>query len=211
MNSVLFYKLMSGFYDLLDVIYFRKYETSPRKVVNESIKPGDKILELCTGTGTNAVNIAKWDKSVVVKGVDISKDMLIIAKSKARKESLSNTKFFQMDATNMKFKDKCFDKILLSLVLHETEEEFAGKMITEAIRVLKDDGEIIITEWERSRELLKKIIFLPIEVLEPKPYRTFVIKDLYTYFARFGLEVIEEIHCDYSKVLRLRKNGKERY
>ena len=60
MNSVLFYKLMSGFYDLLDVIYFRKYETSPRKVVNESIKPGDKILDLCTGTGTNAVNIAKW-------------------------------------------------------------------------------------------------------------------------------------------------------
>lgn len=46
MNSVLFYKLMSGFYDLLDVIYFRKYETSPRKVVNESIKPGDKMEKI---------------------------------------------------------------------------------------------------------------------------------------------------------------------
>ena len=90
MNSVLFYKVMSGFYDLLDVIYFRKYESSPRKVVNESINPGDKILDLCTGTGTNAVNIAKRDKSVVVKGVDISKDMLIIAKSKAKKEKLSS-------------------------------------------------------------------------------------------------------------------------
>ena len=67
----------------MDVIYFRKYETSPRKVVNESINSGDTILDLCTGTGTNAVNIAKRDKSVVVKGVDISKDMLIIAKSKA--------------------------------------------------------------------------------------------------------------------------------
>ena len=134
--------------------------------------------------------------------------MLIIAKSKVKNESLSNIKFFHMDATNMKFKDKCFDKILLSLVLHETEEELAGKMITEAIRVLKDDGEIIITEWERSKELLKKIIFLPIEVLEPKPYRTFVVKDLYTYFNGFGLEVIEEIHTDYSKVLRLRKYGK---
>ena len=33
MNSKLFYKVMSGFYDLLDVIYFRKYESSPRKVV----------------------------------------------------------------------------------------------------------------------------------------------------------------------------------
>ena len=46
MNSVLFYKLMSGFNDLLDVIYFRKYETSPRKVVNESIKPGDKMEKI---------------------------------------------------------------------------------------------------------------------------------------------------------------------
>lgn len=59
MNSVLFYTAMSRFYDLLDVIYFRKYDTSPRKVVNEAIKDGDKILDLCTGTGTNAVNIAK--------------------------------------------------------------------------------------------------------------------------------------------------------
>lgn len=136
MNSVLFYKFMSGFYDLLDVIYFRKYETSPRKVVNESIKSGDKILDLCTGTGTNAVNIARRDKSVVVNGVDISTDMLIIAKSKAKKEKLSNIKFFKMDATNLRFKSKCFDKILLSLVLHETEEELACKIISEAIRVL---------------------------------------------------------------------------
>lgn len=205
MNSVLFYKVMSGFYDLLDVIYFRKYETSPRKIVNESIKPEDKILDLCTGTGTNAVNIAKREKSVTVKGVDISKDMLIIAKSKAKKENLTNIKFYKMDATNMRFKDRCFDKILLSLVLHETDEELAGRMITEAMRVLKEDGEIIVTEWERSSQILKKILFFPIEILEPKPYKTFVVKDLYTYFGKFGLEVIEEIHCDYSKVLTLRK------
>lgn len=205
MNSVLFYKVMSGFYDLLDVIYFRKYETSPRKVVNERIKAEDKILDLCTGTGTNAVNIARRDKSVIVKGIDISRDMLIIAKSKVRKEKLTNIKFFQMDATKMRFKDRCFDKILLSLVLHETDEELAARMITEAIRVLKDDGEIIVTEWERSSELFKKILFFPIEILEPKPYKTFVVKDLYTYFGEFGLEVVEEIHCDYSKVLKLRK------
>ena len=76
-------KAMSGFYDLLDVIYFRKYDTSPRKVVNEAIEDNDKILDLCT-------------------------------------------------------------------------------------------GEIIITEWERSKKLLQKVIFFPIEVLEPKPYKAFV-------------------------------------
>ena len=46
MKSALFYKAMSRFYDLLDVIYFRKYDTSPRRVVNEAIKDHDKILDL---------------------------------------------------------------------------------------------------------------------------------------------------------------------
>ena len=208
MNSVLFYKAMSRFYDLLDVIYFRKYDTSPRKVVNEAIEDNDKILDLCTGTGTNAVNIAKKNASVKIVGVDISKDMLIIAKSKIKKEKLLNIKLFQMDATDMEFKDECFDKILLSLVLHEIDEGLVARIINEAIRVLKLDGEIIITEWERSKKLLQKVIFFPIEVLEPKPYKSFVVKNLYSYFEEFGLVVVEEIHCDYSKVLRLKKMEK---
>ena len=31
MQPVIFYKVMAVFYDLLDVIYFRDYENSPRK------------------------------------------------------------------------------------------------------------------------------------------------------------------------------------
>lgn len=104
MNSVLFYKTMSKFYDLLDVIYFRKYDTSPRKVVNDAIKDYDEILDLCTGTGTNAVNIAKKNASVKIAAVDISKNMLIVAKSKIKKERLLNIRLFQMDAADMKFK-----------------------------------------------------------------------------------------------------------
>lgn len=49
MNSVLFYKFMSGFYDLLDVIYFREYETSPRKgleVMEEVHCDYSKVLRL---------------------------------------------------------------------------------------------------------------------------------------------------------------------
>ena len=66
MKSALFYKTMSKFYDLLDVIYFGKYDTGPRRVVNEAIEDNDNILDLCTGTGTNAVNIAKKNASVKI-------------------------------------------------------------------------------------------------------------------------------------------------
>lgn len=205
MKSEVFYKTMSKFYDLVDIIYFRNYKNSPRKVVLETIENGDSVLDLCTGTATNALKIAKANAQSKVIGIDLSKDMLEIAREKAHKADISNIKLYCMDATKLKFKDKCFDKILLSLVLHEIDEDLAGSIIVEAERVLKDYGEIIITEWERSKKWFNKIIFLPIEVLEPKPYKSFINKDLKTYFEKYGLTVKSEKHCDYSKVLILKK------
>ena len=194
MNSKMFYKALAGIYDLLDVIYFRVEANSPRKSVLEKIKKREKVLDLCTGTATNALSIAKRRPDTKVVGIDLSKDMLRVAKDKLRQSGLKNVRLYQMDATDMKFKTGCFDKILISLVLHEMEEEF-----------MKDDGEIIITEWEPSNQLSKRVLFMPIHLLEPKPYKRFIRMDLYSYFRQFGLEIVSYEHCDYSKVVVLKK------
>lgn len=206
MDSKLFYKAMSGFYDLIDIVYFRDYENSPRKVVFESIANEERILDLCTGTATNALKIAKSKPLSEVIGIDLSKDMLKIAQGKVKKSKVQNIKLYHMDATNMRFRDKFFDKILLSLVLHEVEENLAEKILAEAKRVLKDDGEIIVTEWEKSRKFSRRALFLPIDILEPKPFKSFIEKDLYCYFERYGLKVVSEVHCDYSRVLKLKRS-----
>lgn len=205
MNTKWFYRLTAWAYDLLDVIYFNNYERSPRKAVLNAINPDDSILDLCTGTGANAVRIGECRPDAKIVGVDLSKEMLKIARKKAKKKDVHNIKLYEMNATKMKFKDKCFDKVSISLVLHELDEELAEKLILEAKRVLKDDGEIIITEWESSKELWRRVLFAPIALIEPKPYKTFVKKDLGKYFRQFGLEVAQTKHCDYSKVLRVRK------
>ena len=160
---------------------------------------------MCTGTATNAIAIAKKNPNAKIVGVDLSKDMLVVAREKVNKENLANVRLYRMDATQMNFKDESFDKVLLSLVLHETDEELAKKIIKEAMRVMKSDGELVVTEWERSDNFIKKILFIPIEILEPKPYKTFVTKDHKKYFKEFGLEQVECKHCDYSKVMRLKK------
>lgn len=206
MDSKLFYKAMSEFYDLIDIVYFRDYDNSPRKVVFESIDNEEKVLDLCTGTATNALKIAKSKPLSEVIGIDLSKDMLKIAQGKVKKSKVQNIKLYHMDATNMRFQDKFFDKILLSLVLHEVEENLAEKILTEAKRVLKDDGEIIVTEWEKSRKFSRRALFLPIDILEPKPFKSFIEKDLYRYFERYGLKVVSEVHCDYSRVLKLKRS-----
>ena len=200
-----FYKIISKGYDLLDVIYFRNFKKSPRKAVLDRIYENEKILDLCTGTATNAITIAKEKTNAKIIGIDLSKDMLKVAQNKIRKNGLKNIRLYQMDATHLKFKSNCFDKILISLVLHELDEELAVKIITEANRVLKDSGEIIITEWEPSKQLSKRILFAPIHYLEPKPYRKFIKMDLYSYFERYGLGVQEDIHCDYTRVITLKK------
>lgn len=138
-------------------------------------------------------------------GIDLSESMLKVAKSKVKDAGLENIKLYRMDATQLKFKDHCFDKILISLVLHELDEELAGKVIMEAKRVLKDEGEIIITEWETSQQFWKRVLFMPIHCLEPKSYRKFIKKDLYSYFKKYGLNIQKIVHCDYTKVITLKK------
>lgn len=200
-----FYKIISKGYDLLDVIYFRNFKKSPRKAVLDRIYENEKILDVCTGTATNAITIAKEKTNAKIIGIDLSKDMLKVAQNKIRKNGLKNIRLYQMDATHLKFKSNCFDKILISLVLHELDEELAVKIITEANRVLKDGGEIIITEWEPSKQLSKRILFAPIHYSEPKTYRKFIKMDLYSYFGRYGLSIQEDIHCDYTRVIVLKK------
>ena len=92
-----------------------------------------------------------------------------------------------MDATKTEFKDACFDKISMALVLHEMPEELAGRVICELKRLLKDNGELIITEWEPSKIRWQKLLFLPIHLMEPKSYRILLKKDLNVYFKSFGL------------------------
>ena len=188
-----FYKIISKGYDLLDVIYFRNFKKSPRKAVLDRIYENEKILDVCTGTATNAITIAKEKTNAKIIGIDLSKDMLKVAQNKIRKNGLKNIRLFEMDATHLKFKSNCFDKILISLVLHELDEELAVKIITEANRVLKDGGEIIITEWEPSKQLSKRLLFAPIHYLEPKTYRKFIKTDLYSYFKKCGL-IVQRIY-----------------
>ncbi len=207
MNSKLFYNLTAWAYGLLDVIYFNNYERSPRKAVLDAINLEDTVLDMCTGTGANALKIAENLPPARVIGVDLSQGMLKIAREKVKKEDVHNIKFYQMDATDMKFKDRCFDKVSIALVLHETDEEVAGKLILEAKRVLKDDGEIIITEWEPSKQWWRRVLFAPVALLEPKPYKEFIKKDLDDYFKKFGLEVVKTKYCDYTKVLIVKKNN----
>lgn len=206
MNNQLVYRIIARFYDVLDYTYFRNKVRSPRTAVMKFIEESDQtVLDICTGTGANALEIARCRKMSRVYGIDLSKNMLHMANEKRSREKLHNVKFKEMDATNIEFKAGSFDVALISLVLHETQTELASKIIKEAKRVLKEEGKLIVVEWEQPKSFFQKICFLPIHLCEPKGFSTFLRRDMQDYFNLYGLEVVEKLSCNYSKVLVIKK------
>lgn len=206
MNNQLVYRIIARFYDVLDHTYFRNKVRSPRTAVMKFIEESDQtVLDICTGTGANALEIARCREMSRVYGIDLSKNMLHMANEKRSRERLHNVKFKEMDAINMEFKNETFDVALLSLVLHETQTELASKIIKEAKRVLKDNGMLIVVEWEQPRSLFQRLCFLPIKLCEPKGFHEFLYRDLQEYFHQYGLKVVDKVSCNYSKVLVIKK------
>lgn len=206
MNTKFIYNIIAKVYDLLDVVYFRKEKSSPRKAIINLLHDSNiKVLDICTGTASNAVAIAQNKKNCRIYGVDRSSKMLQIARTKIKRQGLNNIKVFQMDATKMNYEEEKFDVALLSLVLHETPTTLARDIILEAKRVLKKEGRLIVMEWEQPNSFWKSLKFLPIRCMEPKGFNEFLKMDMKKYFEQFGLEVKQIVHCDYSKVLVLEK------
>lgn len=206
MEAITFYKVLSKLYDLVCAIYFGNKYLNPRTLLLDYISEKDvMILDVCTGTAANAIAIAGKEKDARIIGIDLSKEMLHIADKKIKKQGISNIKLYKMNAAKTTFKNNTFDVILISLVLHEVPKELADEILSEAKRILKPEGKLLVIEWEEPQSLLKKILFYPIKKLEPKGFEQFLRTDMKRYFERLNLEITEIKHCDYAKIIKLKK------
>ena len=205
------YGSASGIYDLLDVLYFTKNGVNPRRVIMDLIPNAPvKILDMCCGTCSNTLMIAKEKQLTSVIGVDISPEMLNIAQNKAKENNISNLLLMNEDATHTSLSDSSFDFIIIGLVLHEISPALTKQILKEAYRLLKPEGRAIILEWEKQTSLLRRIKFSPILLMEKinsKTFTEFYHSDKNTLFAKYNFNVKQIHHCDYSIVVELIKDN----
>lgn len=72
------------------------------------------------------------------------------------------------DAANLPFPNESFDQVVLFFLLHEMPEPHRRRALHEAMRVLKPEGRVVITEYHQpSSGLLKMIMRLILQTLEP--------------------------------------------
>jgi demethylmenaquinone methyltransferase/2-methoxy-6-polyprenyl-1,4-benzoquinol methylase len=137
---------ISGNYDGLNrVISFGIDIKWRKKVVNlvKESKP-DTILDIATGTGDLAINLAETNASKII-GLDISSGMLEIGKQKIKKKHLdSKIEMVLGDSENMPFTDNSFDAITVAFGVRNFETLENG--LKEIYRVLKPNGTFVILE-----------------------------------------------------------------
>lgn len=104
-----------------------------------TLSPGDRVLDLGTGTGSVALRAAAAvTPGGHVTGVDISADMLAVASRRAADRHLHNVEFLEGQAEAVPVDDRTMDVVLASLsLMFVLDRAAAAREIT---RVLKRPG-----------------------------------------------------------------------
>lgn len=131
-----------------DVISLGMHRSWKKTLVKEGKpKPGDKALDLCTGTGDIAFKLAeKTGTSGPVTGLDFVAEMLEVANRRKSTMDSPNSVIFELgDAQNLPFADNTFDAVTVSYGLRNVPD--IPKAVREMVRVAKPGGRIISLDF----------------------------------------------------------------
>ena len=136
-------------YDVLLGILTRGREAAYRDRTLDlaAVAPGDDVLDVGCGTGTQAV--AAWHRTGPggsVTGIDVSEHMLAAARNKARRAGAEVT-FRAADATSLPFADETFDAVIVATVLHMLPDDRLRPCLEEAFRVLRPGGRLLLVDY----------------------------------------------------------------
>jgi len=134
-------------------------------------QPGERILDLATGTGWTSRRVAR--RGAVVTGVDIAADLLASARANAAAERLP-IRYELGDAEQLPFEDGEFDAVVSTFgVMFASRPEAAA---AEIARVCRTDGRIALTTWSADSTvyemfaIMKRFMPPPPPTAPPSPF-----------------------------------------
>jgi len=180
-----FFKRLAKIYDYAEFLisHIRK------EVVAKVSDKNAKILDVACGTGNQSVAFAKKRFSVI--GIDLSKDMLRLAKTKVKSEY--NLNFIYRDAIKIPYKKSTFDVSTISFGLHDMPEEIAIKILKEMKRVTKDNGQTLIVDYHKPKNVIKRFVGKIIcKIWESKYYDHYMKLGLENYLDKTKFKIVNK-------------------
>jgi demethylmenaquinone methyltransferase/2-methoxy-6-polyprenyl-1,4-benzoquinol methylase len=148
-----FYSRIWGPYELINTILTWGLDACwRRKAVKLAIERSDnpeRFLDICSGTGQTALNLAKHLPSTAqIFAADFSHQMLKTAAEKAGQKGLKNISFTLTDALDLPFENNFFDMITITFATRNLNAKPGHllKAFREFHRVLKPGGSFLNLE-----------------------------------------------------------------
>ena len=110
------------------------------------IRAGEMVLDVACGTGNTALMARA--RNAVVTGLDLTPELLEIAKKRAAEEGYVDITWKAGDAEDLPFPDGTFDIVVSSCGLMFAPDQ--QKVASEVARVTKRGGRIAIQAWTRE-------------------------------------------------------------
>lgn len=142
-----------------------------RTVERLSLAPGDRILDVCCGSGASAIpagHVVGARGSVL--GIDVAESLLDLARAKARAQGLRHVEFRVGDMLDLRLPDAAFDAVICVFGIF-----FVPNMhdaVRELWRAVRPGGRLAITTWgPRLFEPMNTIFWEAVAEVRPELYK----------------------------------------
>ena len=160
-------------YDLMNRVMTAGLDQRWRRLaVRLTVRPGDRVLDACCGTGDLA--LAARDAGAEVVGLDFSEPMLERARRKG-----PDLEWVQGDLLALPFDDASFDAATVGFGVRNVADLERG--LAELARVVRPGGRLAILEITKPRGPLKPFYKLWFDVLIPLAGKVLPGGKAYTY------------------------------
>lgn len=153
------YKWLTPFYDRILNLTFPEKKIKGDLIRELELKGNESILDFGCGTGTLSLMIKEQFPSVTLIGIDVDRDVLSIAETKAKQKGLAIF-LIKYDGEHLPFNDhQQFDNIISSLVFHHLPTAQKAKILHQLYHILKSGGKLQIADFGKPKNWYTKIAF----------------------------------------------------
>ncbi len=176
------------------------------------LNPGETVLDLGSGGGIDVLLSARRvGPAGKVYGLDMTDEMLALARENQRKADIRNVEFLKGEIENIPLPDNSVDVIISNCVINLSADK--DRVLREAFRVLKPGGRFAVSDvvvrgevpaevrrsmelWVgciagalRDEEYVTKLAKAGFDSIDIKPTRVYSIEDARQFLAEKGIDV----------------------
>lgn len=134
----------SDYFDAPALSFWNRF--GQRTIDRLSLQPGDRLLDVCCGSGASAIPAGVYVGSTgEVLGIDIAESLLKLGREKSRQQDLENIEFRYGDFENLGFPEESFDVIVCVFGIFFVPDMVAA--VRELWRMVRPGGKLAVTSW----------------------------------------------------------------